>query len=222
MSLDEETIKKAWVKRVKELMPEKGFKTYQDLAYASGVSAGSLNQAMRGMHLPRQTTIDKIATALGTTSQFLLYGDTMRVVKTLPRLKTPGQIWQWVHGNQDAFESLSYQEVDSGLDLSPEAFVWIVDKNDMAPEFHAGDLVIIDTRDADDPSIFISRQPVYLMAVLLSESDSPVQVLFGQACMTSLGFYLMNCNDKFPISTKLDKDHHQVIGRVIQMVRTFN
>lgn len=219
MSLDEDIIKKEWVKRVKELMPKKGFKTYQDLAYASGVSAGSLNQAMRGLHLPRQTTIDKIATALGTTSQFLMYGDTMKVVSSLPLLYNAGQIWQWVYGDRGAFESLNYLEMDSGLDVSPGAFCWMVDKHDMVPVFYPRDLLIVEPRDIDDPALLAHKNPRYFVGVEFSDGH-PSDTIFGQACMTSSGLYLVSEHEKIP-GIKLEPVQYQIAGHVVQMVRTF-
>ena len=221
MSLDEEKIKKEWVVRVKELMPQKGFKTYQDLAYASGVSAGSLNQAMRGMHLPRQTTIDWIATALGTTSQFLLYGDNMKVRLTVPFLRHPEAIFDWVYGEKDRLGmNPNFVEADDSLGLSENSFAWMVDQNDMEPMFCAGDLVIIDPLKIQDIKTFIYKSPVYIMILKLEKgSNKPVGTLFGRVFLTISGYFVAPVNEKIPYVRV--EDNWVMVGAAVQSIRTF-
>lgn len=219
MSFDEEEIKKTWVKRVKELMPKMGFQTYQDLAYKSGVSAGSLNQAMRGMHLPRQTTIEKIATALGTTPQFLLYGDTLKSVQQIPFLRTAHRIQLWLDDNQEEIKPIHYIELPGELDLTNHAFAWTVKQHDMQPVFMPGDLLIVDPYLTKDLDHLFATLCCYCLVLELSDQKKAIKILFGELQLTNQGLYLASLSGHYePIAIE---ENYFIAGSVIQQTRNF-
>lgn len=233
MSFDEELIKKEWVKRVKELMPQCGFQTYQDLAYKSGVSAGSLNQAMRGMHLPRQTTIDKIATALGTTSQFLLYGDTMKVSHKVPVLRGVSQMYWWFSDTDEKLKINRFVEPSGNLDLSNKAFAWVVKQNNMQPLFNPGDIVIFES--GIDLFCWPDVGENYVLVAYIVTANKQYDegnrnfeniykfdasgLLFGKTELTNSGVYVVSENSNYP--PILLKPQHMIIGIAIQQIRNF-
>ena len=226
MSIDNEETKKAWVKRVKELMPKAGFKTYQDLAYKAGISAGSLNQAMRGMHLPRQTTIEKIANALGTTPQFLLYGDTMKASQRIPLLDSAAKVLSWLHDDSPKIGMAEFVEPSGKINLSNQAFAWKVSKNNMEPLFLFGDIVIFDSIPPAEklPPIVLATemtndQEVDNLQVTTDNWLPDDRLLFGIIDRTNSGDFLISKKTEHP--KVLISNTHQILGIAIQQIRNF-
>lgn len=207
-----------WVRRVRELMVRRGIKTDKELAYQAGISAGSLSQSMRHMHLPRVSTLDKIAAALGTSSKYLIYGDDQRMALSLPLFFSAAEIIQWLDTGSDRFESLIYHDVDPGLPVSHDAFAWRVNQTDMAPAFCVDDIVIIEPRDIDDPGQLRRKIPPYLLVAQWAD-DGLVSTLLGQSCVTGDGVFLISENEKIP-PVKLDSRRHRLLGLVVQLCRT--
>ena len=224
MGIDNEETKKAWVKRVKELMPQKEFRTYQDLAYKAGISAGSLNQAMRGMHLPRQTTIEKIADALGTTPQFLLYGDTMKASQSIPLLDSAARILSWLHDDSPKVGMTEFIEPSGQINLNNRAFAWKVSKNNMEPLFLPGDIVIFDSIPP------IEKVPPIVLATEANGDQADTQtstdiwlpddkLLFGMIDRTNSGDFLTSKKTEHP--KVLISNKHQILGVAVQQIRCF-
>lgn len=208
-----------WVRRARELMVSRGIKTDKDLAIEAGISGGSLSQSMRNLHLPKITTLDKIAKALGTTSQYLIYGDEQRMAVSLPLLFSAGEILKWLDVGSQAFDGLLYHDVDPGLPVSHDGFAWRVDQTDMAPALQVDDVVIIEPRDMDDPGLLRRKNPPYLLVAQWAD-DGPITTLLGQSCVTGDGVFLVSENEKIP-PVKLDNRRHRLLGLVVQLCRTF-
>ena len=217
MTVDNEETRTAWVRRVKELMPKKGFNTYQSLAYEAGISAGSLNQAMRGLHLPRQTTIEKIASALGTTPQFLLYGDVMIQSRGVPLLSSNTEIYNWLF-NDIPVQDTRMIEPSDDLMTSAKSFAWCVNHHDMAPEFNDRDLVIAEPE---------GKSRYALATQFGTRTDSggnrfkqPAgELLFGRIDKTSHGYYLANNAGYQPVY--LDESEFIFLGFIVQLIRNY-
>ncbi|WP_448216940.1 helix-turn-helix domain-containing protein [Endozoicomonas sp. 2B-B] len=180
-----------WIERVKALMPGKGIHTYQDLAYHSGVSSGSLNQAMRGLHMPRQKTIEKIATALDTTPQYLLYGDTMRVIHRIPFLDTAEKLCQWFSGKNLEMESLDWIDSPGHLTLSKNAFAIGYNHHDLEPMFLPGDIIIFE-RVNDGPNRWGAEKDTFVLALRQYSFNHKKSTnwLFGRYVLTNNGRFL--------------------------------
>ena len=84
-----------WRKRVEQKMEEKGIVNRTDLCHYAGISAGSLNLAMRGNHDLKPATMRKVAEVLGTTEQWLLYGDSQVMPEQVPLCRTPDEVFQY-------------------------------------------------------------------------------------------------------------------------------
>ncbi len=201
-----------WIDRAKELMEENGLSTMVDLANKSGLSQGSLNQAMRGMHMPRQATIDKVAAALNTTPQYLLYGDTMVAMTKLPLLRDSYQVRQWVDGGDVDTQELQWVEHTNTPKLSLNAFALAYNHRDMMPAFEPDDLVFFEPCETIEA--VMDLQDAFLLAV---RDDN--EWLFGRYSRTNGGEYIETENPKYPI-TQL-KDGDQIVGIAVQMIRRF-
>ena len=231
MKTSDEATMKAWVNRVKELMPKRGFQTYQQLAYQAEVSAGSLNQAMRGMHLPRQTTIEKIAKALDTTPQFLLYGDSMKVVKEVPILNTTGSLYRWLYDEKELIGNVKYLEVSGMNDLSEDSFGWPVRRHHMEPLFFHDDIVIFETiHDVTDYPDTVENYALVVKPVWdqvnLDDNTWGNKVtslqhlwLFGRLEKTNQGVHVVSNKPEY--SPIFLSDDYRIAGIAVTMIRSF-
>ena len=137
-----------WRDRVLKLMKERDFKTRNDLCIKAGISAGSLNMAINGTHELKLSTMGKLAEALNTTTQWLLYGDDMveaSLVPLIPKKYTASFIL-----TGQVPENCLYVQVGSSLKVSDSAYAWKNFQDDMFPNFIKGDILIIDSCDLDN------------------------------------------------------------------------
>ena len=223
MPEDEKTQQTSWVERVKTLMPERGIHTYQDLAFHSGVSAGSLNQAMRGMHMPRQKTIEKIAHALDTTPQFLLYGDNMKVVQKIPFIRTPEQLGQWLSDVSMNMESLHWIEMPGNLTLSRNAFAVECNHHDLEPMFMPGDVIVFERLPEDyDASQLARDQQTFVLAVRVGKKRSQIHDawLLGRYMETNHGSFVTVLDQRYD-PVPLDQ-HCKLVGLAVHQMRSLH
>ncbi len=129
-----------WQERVLALIERSRFSSIAEVAGAAGISQGSLNMAMNGKHTPRTTTMDKVAKVLGTTSQYILYGEQKAPSQTVPLLNA-SSIGLWMM-KQLSLEDCSI--ITSPGDLSDSGFAWICEVVDMAPTFPPGSIVFFE------------------------------------------------------------------------------
>ena len=213
-----------WIDRVKELMPLNGMNSYQQLATYSGISSGSLNQAMRGYHMPRQTTIEKIAKALNVTPQYLLYGDTMKTVVQVPVLKASDDLFDWVLGSQKQHYHMF--DVHTRMELNSRSFAWIVNHHDMRPLFQPGDVIVMEP--VDDlhhlPEDHVGEAFV-LVGKTISATENVITgldaegIMFGRLLSTNNGLYIEALDGRMePVPLT---DSHRVLGVAVQQVRQF-
>ncbi len=223
MPEDEKMQQTGWIERVKTLMPERGIHTYQDLAFHSGVSAGSLNQAMRGMHMPRQKTIEKIAHALDTTPQFLLYGDNMKVVQKIPFIQSPEQLGQWLSDACLNLESLHWIEMPGNLSLSRNAFAVECNHHDLEPMFLPGDVIVFERlHESCDYRQLARDKEIFVMAVR-GDSNSLKAYdswLLGRYVETNQGSFIAVPDQRYE-PVRLD-DRYKVIGLAVHQMRSLH
>ncbi|MCL6269398.1 helix-turn-helix domain-containing protein [Sansalvadorimonas sp. 2012CJ34-2] len=209
-----------WITRVKDLMLKKGIQTCQDLAYHSGVSAGSLNQALRGMHMPKQVTIEKIATALNTTPQYLLYGDNLRVIKKVPFLNSPSQVGGWVKDKKTILDSIEWIDFPSTSKMPTPSFATKLLNTDMEPLFQPGDILIFNSVDNSD---FIHERKGlahYILTLEYGRDFKPLKCLFGILSLTNSGMYLDTIDKRFtpmPI-----EGNCKIVGVLVYQMRDYS
>ncbi|WP_252180195.1 helix-turn-helix transcriptional regulator [Endozoicomonas sp. 4G] len=148
-----------WRDRVIDLMQKKGIKTRVDLGNRAGISGGSLNMALNGTHELKLTTMEKLATALGTTTRWLLYGDEMVEARQVPYLETGKEVLQFMTA-EICPEPCRYIQIVHDLNITNRAFAWRSRNNDMEPVFEVGDVLIIDLCKQDNIQI---NRPTYVM-----------------------------------------------------------
>lgn len=130
-----------WQDRVRALMKKSRHTNLSELAGVAGISQGSLNMAMNGNHTPKSSTMDKLAYVLGTTSQYILYGEQQAPAQTVPVLSTD-QIGLWLMKQilMEDCEMITAPDV-----LGDMGFAWRVDVIDMAPLFPKESIVFFET-----------------------------------------------------------------------------
>ena len=155
-----------WQERLEKLMAKSRYRTVTELAGAANVSAASLGQAIRGKHNPKSSTLDKIAEVLGTTSQYLIYGESQAPGQTVPVLK--GEeigLWFMSHITLDDVEVIT-----APSEMGDKAFAWRCDVADMQPVFPMGSMVFFEAiQEIINPT---NRTYVMASAVLRSMRDA--------------------------------------------------
>ena len=146
-------------------MEKSRYRTVTELAGAANVSAASLGQAIRGKHNPKSSTLDKIAEVLGTTSQYLIYGESQAPGQTVPILKSEEVgLWLMDHITLDDVEVITAPE-----EMGSKSFAWHCDVADMQPVFPIGSLVFFETSlEKRNP---LSKTYVMAAAVLRKHAD---------------------------------------------------
>lgn len=222
-----------WRDRIKQLMDEQGIKTRSDLSIKAGVSGGSLNMALNGTHELKLTTMEKLATALNTTTRWLLYGDELVEARQVPYLKTAKEVLQFFLTGVCP-EPCHHVQIAHELNITNKAFAWANRNNDMEPVFNIGDLLIIDLCGQDELQI---NRPVYVMVAtgvgkidsrdaLMHESDI---VFYIRKLVDSAGKLFFEPIDKRypPVQyrpneeVENDNSFSIIAGTVIQRITTY-
>ncbi len=129
-----------WQDRVRTLMKKSRHTNISELAGAAGISQGSLNMAMNGKHIPKSSTMDKLADVLGTTSQYILYGEQQAPAQTVPVLSTDRVgLWLMKQILMEDCEIITAPDV-----LGDMGFAWRADVIDMVPLFPKGAIVFFE------------------------------------------------------------------------------
>lgn len=163
-----------WQDRVRALMEKSRYTSIAEVAGAAGVSQGSLNMAMNGKHTPRSSTMDKIAKVLGTTSQFILYGEQKSPSQTVPLLNTDS-IGLWML-KQVKLEDCNI--ITAPGDIGDQGFAWVCDVVDMSPAFPTGSIVFF------EPVLSTAISPVrknYVMAAMVHRDRDKAGIKTGQS-----------------------------------------
>lgn len=224
-----------WRDRVKQLMKEQDIKTRNDLSIKAGVSGGSLNMALNGTHELKLTTLEKLATALNTTTRWLMYGDELVEARQVPYLQTGKEVLQFILTGSCP-EPCHYVQIIHELDITKKAFAWRNRNNDMEPVFEVGDLLIIDLYDQ---SGFQINRPMYVMVArgsgkldskgnLVHDNDNDI-VFYIRKLADSAGRLFFEPVDKSypaipqrkPQETEEDKPFSFIAGIVIQRITTY-
>ena len=212
---DKVAIEEGWIKRTWELMEENGITTYTELSELTNLSVGSLNMSMRGMHSPRQKTLDKIADALNTTTQYLLYGKNKAQLRDIPIIKDINGLIKWV-SESDIETSFYDWYCSADRRLSANAFALEFNRNDMEPVFNKGDLIIFETVPNGDPSLlngnFQKKESLMVLAI-----EHNTRWVFGRYSDTHEGEVIERMNHAFP--PVVLGQHHKIIGVCVGQFR---
>ena len=206
-----------WIDRLKKLMEESGLNTTQDLAYKSGVSAGSLSQALRGMHVPKQATIEKIASALDTTPQYLLFGETKNVESMVPVIRKREQLLRFLSNDVVDTQSLDWFDAGGFEGASTNWFALDFSHTNMQPAFVPGDIILFDRIAQGDfqwQSLTMERD-VYVLAIRRSLEQQ--NVVFGRLARTGEGHFIESLNSQYP--PIFIEEEYQVIGIAVHQIR---
>ena len=167
-----------WQDRVRALMGKSRYSSISELAGAAGVSQGSLNMAMNGKHTPKATTMDKVAKVLGTTSQFILYGEQKAPSQTVPLLNT-GYIGLWL---LDQVKLEDCNIIMAPGELGNKGFAWVCDVADMSPVFPKGAIVFFEVIESSglDP-----LRTNYVMAAMVHRNQDNIGISTGKENLLS-------------------------------------
>lgn len=202
-----------WQDRVFALIDKSRYSSIAEVAGAAGISQGSLNMAMNGKHTPRTSTMDKVAKVLGTTSQYILYGDQKAPSQTVPLLGS-NRIGLWV------MKQISLEDCDiiaSPGDMGDSGFAWVCDAVDMAPVFPLGSTIFFelvaqsDLNPADrnyiiaamvhkNDGISRSREQIRNPAGKINQEEKVLNItnpIFREVVNSGNGFYLSPVDGSF-------------------------
>ena len=73
-------------KRIRELLENQGYKQ-NELAEKIHVTESSLSHYIKGDRVPRSAVLARLAAALGTTSEYLMYGDMIGQEREIEQAK---------------------------------------------------------------------------------------------------------------------------------------
>ncbi len=157
-----------WQDRFFEQMSKSDYTTCKEVATAANIAPSTLHTALKKEgNTPKKVTLDKIAQALNTTSQYLMYGNELTSIRSfsIPVLNRQ-QIPKWIHGEITAEQCM--ESTSTTFELTG-GFAWKVDTPDMEPTFQRGDMVFFETGfQADDWEFY---EPVYVMSVSVTQTE---------------------------------------------------
>ena len=164
-----------WQDRFFELMPQNNFDKLVEVAKAAGVSPSTLNTALKKEDkTPKKDTMDKIASALNTTSKYLFYGDeeASKPTYAMPVL-TRQTIADWIKKIIDIEQCPKIMMLPYPLN---RGFCWIVDTPDMEPFIHRRDMVVCEP--GFDMASWDYENPVFVLnAATSNQNKKPGQVV---------------------------------------------
>ena len=225
----------SWQDRFYDLLGKSRFGTINELCKEAGIASSTFGNALKGSHVPKPVTMDKVANALGTTWQYLLNGDEQQAVPNtqVPVLKAD-QVPLWLN------ESLNIEDCNKTINapflVKRNCFAWRVSTDDMEPEFYRGSYVLLD-KSEDYAIKHVYRRLFVLVGIintpghfgitdiskLLDHVDNKIpanpesalvsysDMILCELCKTIQGYQLMSANRRF--TTALDRKKHQILAQ---------
>lgn len=212
-----------WRDRVRQRMEELNIKTCNDLCFKSGISAGSLNMALRGSHDLKYTTMNKLAEALETNSRWLFYGDELIESVTVPLVQV-NQLSRYLAGDSTTGADI---QVGFGVKVTDTTFAFLHYQHDMKPVFNPGDVLII--QPVEYLSSLIAEEsiidPIYVLASMPVSDNNPrffvreyQQLAIGPALCSTKHYY----SPVELINTSAVELMPSLVGVVLQSIKLFN
>lgn len=221
-----------WQDRFFELMARAEFDTLKDVAAAAGLSQSTLHTAVKKEgKMPKKITLDKIASAINTTSQYLMFGsqESALPVYSMPVLDRD-HIGAWIDKRLQMEDCIDI--IVSPFMIS-DGFAWYVDTPDMEPVINRGDLAFCEP--GFDMEAWDYSNPVFVLnAATRSTKTSGAQVIFQQGnkpatdylrisfceiCMASGELSFLYHNPQYP--SLLPSEPRVPIATIRHIVRRF-
>lgn len=205
-------------KRMEELDWSEG-----EVSRRSGVSQPTIHRIICGeSREPRQSNVDRIAKAMGVTSDYLRYGDTVQEASGLhttqpteslrkipiPTGRVPLISWaQAATIEKNDIVSMLPSDAEKWMDCpfphSVDAYCLRIDGDNMMPEYRDGEIILVDP------------------AVIAKHGDDVVvrtpknRATFKRLQRTTDGTYLLTLNPLYPTRVTLVPDDIHICGVVI-------
>jgi SOS-response transcriptional repressor LexA len=224
MSSNVETMK--WWERIRELQRQKGWSD-AELAKRSGVEYSNIAKYLQGkVEKPRGGAIEKIALALGTTEQSLLFGVAQseklsindQSANAVAGKRVPFIFLKYLGQHQAGNDLMSvwdgemYSVVDG--DVSSHSIVTQVEDNSMLPDFQPGDKIVCDPNAEVEPGRYVLAK--------IEGQDKAVFRRYRLAKVSSDGMAtieLKPLNEDYPTHV-IDRDHPgHIIGRCTHLIK---
>ncbi len=197
-----------WQDRFFDRMAHSGYTAIKEVADAAKLAPSTLHTALKKEgKQPKKVTMDKIASALNTTSQYLMFGDEQTEARSfVVPILSRSDILAWIDGKLKIEQCSMIIAAPFALQ---DGFAWYVDTPDMEPVFQRGDILFFDTSVDTDEWNFCS--PVYVLSVRLPETPEKglltmttdnvqnyqlhnQQLLIGELCMTGGALHIRQMN----------------------------
>lgn len=233
----------AWQDRFYDLLGKSKYGTINELCKEAGIASSTFGNALKGSHVPKPVTMEKVASVLGTTWQYLLNGDEQQAVPNtqVPVLKKD-QVSAWLNESLDIEDC--NKTINAPFPVKRNCFAWQVSTDDMEPEFYRGSFVLLD-KSEDYAIKHIHRRLFVLVGIIntsghfgitdiskfLDHVDSKIpnnnesapvsysDMILCELCKTIQGYQLMSANRRF--TTALDRKKHQILAQARYSINVY-
>jgi transcriptional regulator with XRE-family HTH domain len=215
-----------WWERLEALRVKAGWSAIE-LSKRSGVPYESVAKYTQGrVEKPRGKSLEKIASALGVTEQFLLYGIATPENLTINDnsinqngvVRLPLISLSDLARHQEGHDLMSVWDGEMSVvvadDVGPLSVVTTVEDNSMLPDFRPGDRVVCDPEASIEPGKFV-----------LAKVDNSGKALFRRYRLSKIGangipsVELKPLNEDYP-TYSIDAEHTgHIIGRCTHHIK---
>lgn len=226
MNLAELNIKKEIGRRLLEARKAKGLTLKELGELTGGLKQTRLTNWEQGTRAPGPEEIKQLAHALDVSPAFLMcLSDEMQVKKIqspshlIPLLDSRQACDVKMYINSDSDCELSngvvFISVSTELlpELSEEAFALKMTDESMVPEIRVNDVLVIDT--------LISPKPGDYVVVKVANKSEVIVCQYKKLSFTSPEFELLTLNDNWPNIKVADGLEIDIVGKVIQKIRSY-
>jgi SOS-response transcriptional repressor LexA len=224
--LTELNIKKEIGKRIGEARKLKGLTLKALGELAGGLKQTRLTNWEQGVRTPGPEEIKHLAIALDISPAFLMcLSDEMQIKETksphhlIPLLDYRQAGEAQLHTNAvrevAVFDDIVFVSVSTALlpELSADAFALKIIDDSMIPELRVNDVLVV------DPAVL--PQPGDFVVVQIEDKLEAIICKYKKLSYTSSDFEILTLNDNWPNITVNENVRVQIIGRVVQNIRTY-
>lgn len=148
-----------WKDRFYEELTKSEFGTISEVCKAAGVSNSTFGNALKGSHVPKISTFEKVAQVLGVTWQYLMNGEgSDLIVDTRIPVLSKSKIVSWLQ-NRISLDDVNESICAPGK-MPDGSFAIKVRTSDMAPIFPQGSFAVMCT----DIKINIDTGRIFVLA----------------------------------------------------------
>jgi repressor LexA len=128
--------------RLAYIMERRTIPNAAELSRMTGLTQVAIRNYMRGIKVPNAQALVKLARALNTTTDYLLYGTPLRHDRIPLLSRIPGG--KPIFTDDQSYPAGFGEEfLDRGDVTDPQAYALVVEGNSMSPRINSGDVVII-------------------------------------------------------------------------------